>query len=334
MTLIRTPVTIVLALAFAQVPLAAYTLQDAYKGHDFFDYWTWEIFADPTHGRVNYIDKSTAISGNLSTATFHKFFMRADSTSVVSPNARGRDSVRIHSNTAYGDSVIVLDVQHMPAGCGTWPAFWTNSQKGPWPHGGEIDVIEGVHLNTNNLASLHATPACIMPPARFQTGDVVSSDCNTQANSNQGCGTSFTKRNSYGAGFNNIGGGWYVLERSRHKGIKVWFWPRNDDSVPLEVKHDSRMVVPDSWSECEPDAYFPTGKQCDYDSHFDDHEIIFDLTFCGDWAGAVWGTSGCGSGTCQDFVDNNPENFKEAYWEINSLRVYTEPDFRVSADDE
>ncbi|KAG5342947.1 hypothetical protein C0989_005896 [Termitomyces sp. Mn162] len=143
MTLIRTPVTIVLALAFAQVPLAAYTLQDAYKGHDFFDYWTWEIFADPTHGRVNYVDKSTAISGNLSTGvSFNVAWRFVVQISHVSPNARGRDSVRIHSNTAYGDSVIVLDVQHMPAGCGTWPAFWTNSQKGPWPHGGEIDVIE------------------------------------------------------------------------------------------------------------------------------------------------------------------------------------------------
>ena len=74
------------------------------------------------------------------------FVMRADDWSIIGPSSRGRDSVRISSKTAYGDSVIVLDLAHMPAGCGTWPAFWTLSQNGPWPHGGEIDIIEGMLL--------------------------------------------------------------------------------------------------------------------------------------------------------------------------------------------
>ena len=64
----------------------------------------------------------------------------------------------------------------------------------------------------------------------------------------------------------------------------------------------------------------------------------------GDWAGNDWSTSGCPAGTCPDcmtmnfnyrdtdvkltdppsiVVNNNPSEFAEAYWEINSLRVYT-----------
>lgn len=70
--------------------------------------------------------------------------MRADSFSTVPQDARGRDSVRISSYDAYADSVIVLDLAHMPEGCGTWPAFWTLSHKGPWPNGGEIDIVEGM----------------------------------------------------------------------------------------------------------------------------------------------------------------------------------------------
>ena len=70
--------------------------------------------------------------------------MRADSTKVIDSNVRGRDSVRISSWDAYEDSVIVLDIQHMPEGCATWPAFWTLSQNGPWPNGGEIDIVEGM----------------------------------------------------------------------------------------------------------------------------------------------------------------------------------------------
>jgi hypothetical protein len=69
--------------------------------------------------------------------------MRADNWSIVDSSARGRDSVRISSTTSYDDALFVLDIAHMPAGCATWPAFWTLSKDGPWPQGGEIDIIEG-----------------------------------------------------------------------------------------------------------------------------------------------------------------------------------------------
>lgn len=80
--------------------------------------------------------------------------MRVDSSSIVPPTARGRDSNRITSNNAYGDSVIILDLDHMPEGCATWPAFWTLSQKGPWPNGGEIDIIEGLSFSLFSLTLL------------------------------------------------------------------------------------------------------------------------------------------------------------------------------------
>lgn len=34
-----------------------------------------------------------------------------------------------------------MDSVHMPTGCGTWPAFWSNGPN--WPDGGEIDIVEG-----------------------------------------------------------------------------------------------------------------------------------------------------------------------------------------------
>lgn len=51
---------------------------------------------------------------------------------------------------------------------------------------------------------------------------------------------------------------------------------------------------------------------------------VFDTTFCGDWAGAVWGSGSCASkaASCTDFVANNPGAFRDAYWRINSLKVY------------
>lgn len=40
-------------------------------------------------------------------------------------------------------------------------------------------------------------------------------------------------------------------------------------------------------------------------------------------AGGTYAASGCPQ-TCTSFTQNNPGAFSEAYWSINSLRVYTE----------
>jgi hypothetical protein len=47
----------------------SYRKLETFVGYDFFD-WKWETFDDPTHGRVNYVDQSTAISSNLSFGMF------------------------------------------------------------------------------------------------------------------------------------------------------------------------------------------------------------------------------------------------------------------------
>ena len=145
-----------LSLSHSQCASASFYLKDKWVGNDFFRDWNWETTNDPTHGRVNYVSQAEAIGKNLSYGTSSLRFslilldiqihltgtssaennalvMRADDWSIVDPSARGRDSVRISTQNAYGESIFVLDLAHMPAGCATWPAFWAKSQKGPWP---------------------------------------------------------------------------------------------------------------------------------------------------------------------------------------------------------
>ncbi|KAK0457727.1 glycoside hydrolase family 16 protein [Desarmillaria tabescens] len=299
-------------------------LTQVVRGNDFFDAFKWETFDDPTHGRVNYVDQDTAKANNLSYASPDNstFVMRADSSTVVPSYARGRDSVRISSWASHAQSLMILDLQHMPVGCGTWPAFWTLSKDGPWPQGGEIDIIEGVNMNCDNLASLHTTEDCTMPDTRAQRGYTVSSDCNAAVNSNQGCGTSFTQPFSYGTGFNQIGGGYFAMSKDDINGVRVWFWPRNSSSIPAEVIQPSNFVQirTDNWGS--PDASFPVDR-CGYDAHFlGEHITVFDITFCGDWAGSAFATSGCGPSTCEQYVESTPAAFSEAYWEINTLYIY------------
>jgi len=309
--------TTISALA-GRVSSAAYTIDSNIVGADFYDFFSFQAIADPTNGRVDYVDEPTAVMNNLTFASPNTFIMRADSTSVLSPSGPGRQSVRLMSNKAFNTSLLVLDISHMPEGCGTWPAFW---EVGPnWPNNGEVDLIEGVNNQGPNQSTLHTAAGCTMPSSGAeQTGTTVSTDCDAFDNFNAGCGVQEPSSNSFGPNFNANGGGWYVMERTSQF-IKMWFWERSDPTVPefivsgSPVIHSSRLGTPYANFE---------NTQCDMSQSFGELNIIINLTFCGDLAGnaAVYGASGCPS-TCNDFVNNNPSAFANAYFQIESLRIY------------
>lgn len=269
---------------------------------------------------LSYVDQGTAASNNYTYATPDTFVMRADDQKTVTGNDRGRDSVRIASKKLYNDGVIVLDLAHMPEGSGTWPAFWTVT-RGAWPVGGEIDIIEGVNDQGPNLSSLHTSPNCDMPASgRNMAGTAKSNQCDATLNSNEGCGVNFNnKPTSFGPAFNAAGGGWYVLRRSP-QAISTWFFPRYSPNVPVDILTGAPTLDESLWGT--PDADFPTTQSCTLEGQggvMGDHEIIFDLTFCGDWAGNNYPG---GPSSCSEFVDNNPGAYSNAYWQINSMRTY------------
>ena len=70
-------------------------------------------------------------------------------------------------------------------------------------------------------------------------------------NGNAGCGVRSTASNSYGPAFNSAGGGWYAMERT-DSFIKVWFWSRNDASVPADVKNGATSIDTDNWVSRDP----------------------------------------------------------------------------------
>ncbi|KAG9221782.1 hypothetical protein CCMSSC00406_0006725 [Pleurotus cornucopiae] len=293
---------------------ATYQLSDNIVGSAFLNTFNFEAISDPTHGRVNYVDANTARSKNLTFASGDTFILRADSTTRLSASGPGRDSVRIRSNKVYTTHVAVFNMRHMPQGCGTWPAVWETNE-GNWPNGGEIDILEGVNDQAPNAVTLHTSAGCTMPASRAQTGTAGQNDCNVAVNGNTGCGVRQNDAASYGPSFNSNGGGWFTVERT-NSFIKVWFWGRNAGNVPSDVRNGASSVNTDAWGT--PAAFFPN-TQCDIASHFNQHNIIINLTFCGDWAGSVYAQSGCPS-TCNDFVENNPGSFSNAFFDFASLR--------------
>ncbi|TFK39334.1 putative laminarinase [Crucibulum laeve] len=306
----------VLASIASPVIAVSYSISDNIIGSGFYNSFDFQAIADPTHGRVNYVDQNTARSQNLTFASDSSFILRTDFKTVLNPSGAGRNSVRIRSKKTYSTHVAVFNIRHMPQGCGTWPAVW-ETVEATWPNGGEVDIIEGVNDQAPNAATLHTSAGCTMPASRSQTGTSGQLDCNVAVNGNTGCGVKMSTAQSYGPSFNSNGGGWYAMER-RSNFIKVWFWGRNDGSVPSDVKNGASGINTDTWGT--PSAFFPN-TQCDFGSHFSAHNIIINLTLCGDWAGSVYGQDGCPS-TCVDFVNNNPGSFSNAFFDFASIKVY------------
>ncbi|KAI8983367.1 concanavalin A-like lectin/glucanase domain-containing protein [Trametes punicea] len=301
-------------------------LFQSYQGETFFDGWDFWNLDDPTHGTVQYVDRNTANASNLiEINSAGHAVMRVETTGQVSGN---RKSVRITTTATYTGALVLLDAVHMPTGCGTWPAFWSNGPN--WPAGGEIDIVEGVNDYANNQATIHTSHGCTIPSSSSAalniSGNVVGgTNCAAAETGNAGCGMTATQSNTYGVGFNNNGGGVYAMQWV-DSGISVWFFSRN--SIPSDIT--SGAPQPSGWGM--PMANWPA-TDCNPSTFFSDHSAIFDTTLCGDWAGNVWNDAGApgqeqscaqrtGVSTCAAFVQNNGSAFSEAYWEINYVKIY------------
>lgn len=123
-------------------------------------------------------------------------------------------SHRCLSMCAYRHSHRILPSQ-------VWPSFWTLGTGKEWPHGGEIDIIEGINLMPRNQMAMHADPGCVQAPNPKQSGSTLNADCASADSS--GCIVAENKPNSFGASFNKAGGGVFVTQLDV-SGVFIWFW--------------------------------------------------------------------------------------------------------------
>ncbi|KAH7085470.1 mixed-linked glucanase precursor [Paraphoma chrysanthemicola] len=335
----------------------AYTLTDDLSYDNFFDNFDFFSGPDPTKGFVQYQNMTSAVDQGLVgyLEDTKSVFMGVD---YMNKDPKGRASVRLESKNNFNHGLLVTDIRHMPASqCGSWPAFWMLGQEN-WPRGGEIDLVEGVNDYEHNVVTLHTSKGCIVDNttspnlgssqaddfnASF-TGTLTTDDCDVAAedqDKNVGCsikaptslslvqmGTGASQEQvplpSYGTEFNKAGGGIYAMEWTPSS-ISVWFFPH---SSPL-YKSTSNSTIPDPKQWGTPLAYF-AGSGCDFEARFKDLRIIFNTAFCGEWAGKEWDKSCAqktGVDTCDAYVRDNPEVFKDSYWEIKGLKWYQRKDF-------
>ena len=165
--------------------------------------------------------------------------------------------------------------------------------------------------------TLHTGPQCLLdenPTSDSASttaflGTVLSTACASSGSDNTGCAFSDSDPSSYGPGFNEAGGGVFA-HLWNQDGIKIWHFKRS--SIPQDITSGS----PDPFTWPTPVAFWSNAK-CDMASHFVDHSLVIDTTLCGDWAGNVYGDSGC-SRTCAEAV-SEASTFDSAFVLSNVL---------------
>lgn len=339
---------ILLAVNLAEVAAQRglpYKLHDSYVSADFASKWDFWTAPDPSRGHVQYVDATAAVAEGLIRATRQRAYIGVERSSVTSEAVK-RHSVRIQSKAVYNKGLFVIDVEHMPTGCGTWPAFWLygEDEGHQWPTWGEYDIIEGVHNSNSVMTTLHTGAGCqqseMMPGTHFTgkwmkgTSNRPATNCDINAARqwrNQGCSQSGIPTTA-GQAFNARGGGTFAGEWDPEAGhIRTWFWP--EGSVPPDLR--SRAPRPESWGK--PISYFSLRAGSCSPSHFRNMRLVLNVNLCGDLGDAVFKQfcpQEARSVSCRQLV-SDPGRLHEAFWSIRGLDVYLRSkDYVIFADGE
>ncbi|TEB31647.1 hypothetical protein FA13DRAFT_1791415 [Coprinellus micaceus] len=219
-----TNVSLVCIRSISGVAAGSYVLSDSIVGTGFYDFFDWHTQPDPAPGRIEYVDQQTAKSLNLTYADGNTFVLRPKASSMLDPAGLDRKSVKILSRRPIPTMLLssTSDTCLWAVGI-TWPAVWETDESN-WPNEGEVDILEGANPETQNTHQQR-----------------------------HGCGVKLSPA-SYGPAFNQIGGGWYVVEGTTES-IKVWFWSRDNTRTPLDVKNGSSTLNTDNYGI--PAASFP-----------------------------------------------------------------------------
>ncbi|KAI8876073.1 glycoside hydrolase family 16 protein [Backusella circina FSU 941] len=280
--------------------ISCWKLHSTYNSTNFFDHFHFFSKKDPTGGVALYQNATSAVSKGLIRTNKKTVLIKADNTTVSS---YGRDSIRLFSKESYNHGLFVIDLNHMPTGCGCWPAFWLVGNS--WSKNGEIDIIEGVNTVKHNTISIHSNNKCIISSTTKLASGLSASSLTCSGTK---CSTRITHPHAFGADFNQNNGGIYVVQWIKATSFHIWFFPR--DSIPADIT-SGMLTTPAlryEYGSCNPAA-------------FSNLTITLDLAFCGSWAGNSASYRQCPM-SCETFVKGTPDAFSEAYWDINYIKVY------------
>ena len=169
-----------------------YKLVEKHVGETFFDYYDFYVGDDSggSDGYQTYVSRNRAeelglinvdvssvdhgdsadndIKEKYSSVTLSSSSSASTTTTTTTTTThittRGKErieSLRLEGKTRFNSGLLILDVDHIPFGCGVWPAFWTADEPN-WPNGGEIDILETFNQRTTTKTALHTSEFCDM----------------------------------------------------------------------------------------------------------------------------------------------------------------------------
>jgi hypothetical protein len=327
------PLYILTLTLLSRLSAAHYTLvEDLTTAEKFWDAFDFFAGPDPTQGHVKFVDTTTANSSSLAGQIITKYgpaiYMGVDFKSAA---PQGRQSIRLTSKKTHTHALWITDILHAPSVPGGWPAYWLLGQGAEWPLAGEVDIFEQVNNASSNKMTLHTKPGLAISDdlSGMATGSkIATKNCDVNAagqDKNVGCGIGMPA-GTFGDAFNQNDGGVFATEVTS-TGIKSWFFPRN--ALPQGVDFNDPQST-ENWPK--PNALW-TAKDVNFDDYFKNLQMIWDITFCGDWAGAVWESSGYTAlaPTCKEFVANHPEAFQDAYFATYGTKIFEDDDMNSAA---
>lgn len=137
-----------------------------------------------------------------------------------------------------------------------------------WPEDGEVDIIEGINSRDYNLMALHTMEGCVIEKSENYKAVIETDNCYIEApgqGDNQGCAFNDHSPNTFGKGFNEIGGGVYATEWKKDV-VNIWFFPRS------EIPEDLNTPNPDPTKWGKPNAQFKG--TCDFDKLLKEQRFV------------------------------------------------------------
>lgn len=147
-----------------QVPTGPYQLVECQEGAAFLESYNFYNGADSlgSAGYNTYVSQKRAQQVGIVNITTDT---KDDSEYIFmssSPTSKGpRESIRLEGKKRYNRGLFLLDLHHLPAGPGVWPAWWLTDEAA-WPNHGEIDIVEGINNQTSAKTALHTSAQCSM----------------------------------------------------------------------------------------------------------------------------------------------------------------------------
>lgn len=285
--------TVLVLSSFPLRPEAAYKLDWEARGSNFFDDFDFKL-DNFNYGAAAYLTQEEAVAAGVVKA-FDTHAILQTGKSVGNRSLPKRESAFIQSKKGWKHFLLMVRFDHLPWGCGLWPAMWTLGFGKEWPEGGEIDILEYVN-DLPQEVSFHTghSNQCRLD------GELVNAKYGAMPDANgndYNCVTDYSLAQT-GCSPNKLpllpgeqwsgGGGMLALE-STSEFIKVFHIPAAHADIAGEPK-------PEEWDEWVV-SYFPfaeseekTPGSCPNSKDLlTEQRLIMNINMCGEWGSPTWG---------------------------------------------